>query len=425
MWKSMKRSLPLVLLLITASGAEARVTCEVTQITDATGAGSGSAVLDADGSHIAFVSHADLTGENPDGNSELFLYTDSTITQITDSLPAGNLIAVLRAAIDSDGSHIAFSADADLTGQNPDGGREIFLFDGTTISQITSSSSGVVGHPSIDSDGSHIAFSHDGDLTGENPDGNREVFLYDGTSITQVTRSTTGGAGISPVIDSDGSHIALTYSGDLGGQNPEGNSEVFLYDGSSFQQITSSAVGSSGAADIDSDGSHVAIVSDADLTGGNPDGNREVFLYDGSSISQITHSTTGSHGFPAINQFLVMDADGRRLAFTSDADLIGESPEGDTEVFLYDGSTLSQITKAAVRFSFSSSINADGSRIAFFSDADLTGRNPDHSQEVFVASCVSEPSIVEIPTLGGLGAATLTALLLVAALVLLGLRCAA
>lgn len=102
---------------------------------------SGAPSINADGTRIAFLSNADLTGENPDANDEIFLFnaTSGTITQITHvTSPPGDPpfylapINSYRPSISSDGIHIVFEANADLTGGNQDGDCEIFLVNITT-----------------------------------------------------------------------------------------------------------------------------------------------------------------------------------------------------------------------------------------------------------------------------------------------------
>src|SRR6266446_2305290 len=105
----------------------------------------------------------------------------------------------VAAAISQDGSRIAFASKDDPLGTNPDGNSEIFLFDGTRLTQVTNTSPGDIANrvsngnfqPSISDDGRFIAFSSNRDLAGQNADGNLEIFIYDTVAITfrQVTSS--------------------------------------------------------------------------------------------------------------------------------------------------------------------------------------------------------------------------------------------
>lgn len=73
------------------------------------------------------MSDADLTGDNGDNNFEVFVYNmeSKTFTQITTE--AG--VTGDRVSLTADGKRIAFVAKANLTGDNVDGNTEIFLAD--------------------------------------------------------------------------------------------------------------------------------------------------------------------------------------------------------------------------------------------------------------------------------------------------------
>jgi Tol biopolymer transport system component len=97
----------------------------VTQLTHSTGNFNGFPAINANGTRIAFASAEDLTGENPDPNAEIFLVHSLTraVTQLTHSTEGENLGPVINAS----GTRIAFPSFSDLTGENPDGNIEIFL----------------------------------------------------------------------------------------------------------------------------------------------------------------------------------------------------------------------------------------------------------------------------------------------------------
>jgi len=62
-----------------------------------------------------------------------------------------------------------------------------------------------------------------------NPDGNREIYLFDTTTgiTTQITFETAGDSrGAS--INADGTRIAFRSKADINGGNPEGNFEIYL-----------------------------------------------------------------------------------------------------------------------------------------------------------------------------------------------------
>ena len=110
--------------------------------------------------------HADLTGENPDGSSELYLYDipTETYTQITDSFGARFPSNFPVYALSENGDRVVFPSDGNLTGDNPKGDDHFFLYDypTDTLTQIS---------PSDDYASRGLTFLQ---LTN---DGNRVVFL--------------------------------------------------------------------------------------------------------------------------------------------------------------------------------------------------------------------------------------------------------
>jgi hypothetical protein len=99
------------------------------------------------------------------------------------------------------------------------------------FTQVTDSADTDNGGPSISSDGTRLVFTSRADLTGDNPDGNREVFLFDAaTDITTQITDSVGGTFTDAVISGDGTRILFTSGSDIVGENPDGNIEVYFAD---------------------------------------------------------------------------------------------------------------------------------------------------------------------------------------------------
>jgi len=215
-------------------------TSTTTQLTNSTGGGgiNTGPSINWTGTRIAFDSSRDLTPGSPgnaDQNREIFLF--DTATGTTTQITSGTGNFTIRPSISASGTRIAFQSERDLTPGNPgnpDGNFEIFLFDTTTstLTQITNTVGGSSGFPSINATGTRIAFRSDRNLTGSNPDGNFEIFLFDTTTstLTQITNTVGGSSGF-PSINATGTRIAFVSSADLtpgSPGNPDGNFEVFL-----------------------------------------------------------------------------------------------------------------------------------------------------------------------------------------------------
>jgi Tol biopolymer transport system component len=213
---------------------------------------------------------------------------------------------------------------------------------------------------SISSDGRYVVFSsRETNLVAGQQDVNfaRDVFLRDlvtGTT-TLVSRSmsspvkTGNGGSADPVISADGRYVAFTsWATDLApGQS--GNSEVFptpdllLYDraAGTTSVIASAFEESFFAPAISADGRYVAFTSDAEHLVPGQQGGRgpHIFLYDrkNRTFRLVSHtSTSASTAGDGSSQQPVISADGRFVVFLSNAsDLVpGQLATGN--VFLYD-----------------------------------------------------------------------------------------
>ena len=307
-------------------------TNQLTQITPASSS-SANASINADGTLIALGSDMNINGGNPDGNDEIFLLDTTTgiFTQITFTVGASNF----GASINADGTRIAFNSNGNINGVNVGGNQEIYLFDTmtSTFTQVTNEVVGASVNPSINADGTRIAFDSPADINGGNPEGNREVYLYDTSTMlfTQITSDTSEDSR-HPSINANGTRIAFDSTADINGGNPEGNREVYLYNTTTgmISQITSEPAGFSGESSINADGTRIAFESSADINGGNPDGNTEVYIFDtiAGVFTQITDQQSGDSFSPALN------ADGTRIAFDSTSDLTGDNPDEHCQLFI-------------------------------------------------------------------------------------------
>ncbi len=315
---------------------------------------------------------------------------------------------------------VAFLADADLTGENPDHGWELFLLDDDGPRQLTTSPGGDAVDPALnlvlsaDRAGRRFAFASSADLAGDNADRSREIFLVgDRGGIVQLTHSTGGGAycggNVQPALTGDGARVIFASDLDLTpgpSGNSDGNCELFAIgsDGQGLVQLTSgrSALGAVNPS-VSDDGRRIAFASDEDLAGDNPDGNVEIFLLDlgrgdapsaGHTPRQLTRSTGGFYGFLG-NFYPRLSADGGRVVFLSGRDLGGDNPDHNAELFTLatDGDAPAvQLTVSVTDGggeprldNYFPALSADGRRVAFTSTVDLGLGAPSPGTDLYVA----------------------------------------
>lgn len=388
-----------VLLVTLATTAQAQQ-----QLTFADQGDSTTASITDNGRRVAFLSSAKLVVGDQTGVDAFVVDGDGSDTirltggQLTARPPMGGG----GAAIAGDGSVVILVSTGNPSGENPDGGTELFAVDpdGTGVTQITNTGVSAIRAPSPSSDGSRIAFTAAGDLLqdGSNSDGSREVFVVDadGDKLVQITRGPFGTQSRFPDISANGNQVVFSSNTNPSGDNADGNSEIFVAesDGSDIpMQLTDAVTGQSLRPSIAGIGL-VAFQSSANLDSDNIDTSVEIFVVDadGGAPRQITDSATGDSTRP------VIAAAGARIAFQSNANLTGSNRDGRFEIFIAnrDGSDIDQLTESPGP-STRPAISASGDRVAFQSSADLTnnntsGNNASGNTEIFVINPIDDAS---------------------------------
>jgi hypothetical protein len=297
----------------------------------------------------------------------------------------------INPSLSGDGRRIAFESTEDLAGA---GGSDHFRATRADISQdpATFVQMGAARSPApgISQDGSVIAFAARENPLGTNPDGNSEIFLFNGATLRQITNTTPNDissrvrdGNFSPSLSDDGRFIAFSSNRNLAGQNSDGNLEIFIFDvaSSAFTQLTNTtgAVGASDAK-ISGDGSRVAYIRDGSA---QVSAQRDLVLQDraGSTVRILASNVTNL----AVTYGRAISDDGLRVVYS------GDVAANSSQVFLFDGRTtnaLRQITALGVRDTdvpLHATISGDGTRIAFATRRAVAtaGTNSDNSIELY------------------------------------------
>jgi len=337
------------------------------------------ATISDNGNIIAFSSTRDIVaGGNTDAgsipNPEIFLFnrTSAAFTQITNTITTSvaNPIFNANPTLSSDGSVLAFVSNANLTAANADGNAEVYLREGTTLRQVTKTKDPVdsQGHAlatatifgygrRLSRNGKFLAFesvANDPGADGANSDF-RASFVYNvaANSFAQLSpRATTfpGDVGqfptftdydssLSPTsviftsflnIKSDGTLLA---NADAAGLNPSQTLQLFLAPlpatlpaapTGPFTRLTNTtAPAGAGLRGLPSDSRRRIAFSLAgtDLGGGNSDNSKEFFyqlsppittesggsiaLFTGASLVPVASPTASPVPSPTGSPFVV------------------------------------------------------------------------------------------------------------------------
>ena len=316
--------------------------------------------------------------------------TQSTaLRRVTNTTEEGNSI---NPSISGDGRVLAFESTEDIAGA---GGTDHFrairanvAVDPATFIQMGGTRAAA---PAISQDGSRIAFASKDDPLTTNPDGNSEIFLFDGAKLTQVTNTSPGdvanrvtNGNFQPSISDDGRFIAFSSNRDLTGQNSDGNLEIFIYDTlvNSFTQLTNStAIVGSSDAKISGNGASVVYIRDS---GSTPSAKRDLLEQPRVGPGPAT-LIAGNVLSLAMTYGRAISDDGMRVVYSA------ETATNTTQVFLYDargGAAVRQITSLGARTTevpLHPTISGDGTHIAFATRRSVTGApaNSDGGVELY------------------------------------------
>jgi Tol biopolymer transport system component len=360
------------------------------QITTGAGFNSHAASVSDDGNRVAFYSASNLTGQNADNSFEIFLYDrpSHTITQVSDfgggHLAGGNQVPVLS----GDGNRLSYQHFTS------GGGTAFFqtvFYDHLTKSSVTVTAPSNFGETNeLSRDGKTIAVAT----------GNTGLRLYD-----------TAGGVLGPVIAGNTFNTAMSRDGSMLALELFGRLQVRDLAHNTTLDITPSGAGFNMRPDFSDDGRTLAFSSSYDPLGTNADRNAEIFVYDldTHTVRQITFSTGDANS----NAQVSLSADGKRLAFSSTANLLGGNADGNQEIYVYDliDDLLTQVTQTSGPgvYNFEPSLSGDGLTLAFTSSADLVGQNPTHQPQVFLERLAPSNGVPEPGTALLLAAAALGA----------------
>ncbi len=203
--------------------------------------------------------------------------------------------------------------------------------------------------------------------------------------LRRITSTPENGKNLSPTMSGDGRIIGFESTEDIVNA---GGSVAFraihanvAVDPPTFLQMGAARAP---APAISQDGSRIAFAAKENPLGANNDFNSEIFLYDGAKLNQITHTSPGDVSLRAANgNFLPsISDDGRYLAFSSNRDLASQNADGNFEIFVYDSATqnLVQATNSTGIVGFTDAkLSGDGTTLFYLRD---TGQTPSINRDL-------------------------------------------
>ncbi|MEK7993771.1 MAG: hypothetical protein AAB403_08220 [Planctomycetota bacterium] len=320
--------------------------------------------ISKDGAKVAFLSRTNLSALNPLGDLALYVMNaDGTgVVRIASTYTFGANSEV-RPSFTLDATKIAFDA-------RPPGSTRFGVFvansDGTAITQVSPGTRNA-GSVSMSSDGSTVVYAAWPDFFGTkqlyavNSDGTGERLLVEGNDFFTLSSSSISGNGSRMTFPFLGTLLMPPTPGPLtwkvGVINTDRSSFITIDPNLGGVAVFLPAISDNGAKVAFS-----AFTSPARLYVANADGSNLGVLITGHDPAQGGVSLT---------------ADGSRVVYG-----LG----GNVFTARTDASGVQQVTNNPGFLSYAPKINGAGTAIVFISNANLTGQNPDGNDEVFLAT---------------------------------------
>jgi Fibronectin type III domain len=399
------------------------------------------AAISADGRFVAFDSNAQLTPQDTNTKSDVYLRDRLLGTTTLVSVHTGNTTDGDSYAdgISDDGRYVAFESEAHDLVTPATQFQDVYVRDTVAhTTQLVSINNVNEGEASADSsdivisgDGSTVAFSSKGsDLVGTSNGGKQQVYVEKLASRVVTIASVTGGSlpanqdAYDPTISADGTEVAFctTATNLTTGYNLYGVSQCYLdtSEGTALETYSDGTHAGNGASDrpaLSPDGGSLAFVTTAtnlSLLGGNGYGVVYLRSVRSGGLTQVSVGVgnalpSGSSGGP-----VAVSNDGRYVTYSSDADnLVAGDTGNKRDVFrtdLLSGGVTELISVSNTGAlgdggSNAGAMSPDGLHVAFSSSADnLVGGDTNGYDDLFVRDLgATAPSVPVHPALRDLG----------------------
>ncbi len=325
-----------------------------------------SVAFSTDGTQVAFWSNSsNLVAGDTNGTYDVFVKNLNTgaVTRVsTDSSGVQGNGLSHSPVFSADGTQVAFVSHADnLVAGDTNGVDDIFVKNLNTgvLTRVSTNSNGEQGngadslYPVFSADGTQIAFfSGANNLVEGDTNGVADIFVKN-LSTGAVIRVSTDSNGVQgnsfsyyhPVFSADGTQVAFaSYASNLVAGDTNGSYDIFVKNLSTgvVTRVSTDASGNQGNKHsldpvFSADGTQIAFYSDAtNLVAGDTNANRDIFVKN-LSTGAVTRVSTDGDGVQgnSSSQSPVFSADGTRIVFESYAsNLVAGDTNGTYDIFV-------------------------------------------------------------------------------------------
>jgi len=313
-------------------------------------------------------------------------------------------------AISGNGRYVVFSSEATNLGSTDTNALpDVYLVDSETgnIERISvgvdnAEPDGDSWDAAINADGTCVAFASNAANLASDGNGQLDIFVRNRTSSsTELVSVATGGGQANgpswgPSLSSNGNLVAfISDANNLVAGDSDNTPDIYLRNRQSGTTERVVALGSTsqngGGTALSADGRYVAFWTESSLVTGDTNGAQDVYVFDRQTqtVERVSVAGDGTQGDAASWAASISD-DGRYVAFTSDAtNLVANDTNDFSDVFVHDRQTGTTIRASATQGdadSWEAVISGNGAYVLFTSNATNLTADTNASCDVFVCS---------------------------------------
>ena len=344
--------------------------------TDATFGG-----ISSDGTKAFFNSADQLTGDDTDGQVDVYRRSDTTTTRISVGAINGNLGQNASfAGASADGNRVFFTTTEQLAGTDTDSSSDAYERFGSTTTQV--STGAINGNSPIavtferaSADGLHVFFSTTEALVAGDADGSRDIYERFNGVITRISAGAINGNGAFDAAfagsSSDGTHVFFTTSEPLVAADTDTRRDIYERFGGGTSLVSTGAQNANTSVDASfsktsSNGLHVFFTTAAALETSDGDSRTDVYDRSAGATTQVSLGAINGNGSFDV-EFGGISDDASVVVFETAEPLESGDTDSSRDVYKRVGGVTSGITTSrdgAFDANFEA-VNSTGSRIAF------------------------------------------------------------
>ncbi|MSO41494.1 MAG: hypothetical protein EXQ70_06320 [Solirubrobacterales bacterium] len=410
-----------------------------TKLVSAPGAGASGAAADAslfrtsaDGTRVVFITVENLVAADTDGAQDLYERSGGATTLVSApgvGASGPTAIAAIGGRVSDDGSRVFFVTFQNLVGADTDGLTDIYERSGGVTTLVSAPGVGATppdtattfGVGGISADGSRVFFRTPEKLVAADTDG--VVDVYERSAGTTTLLSAPGAGATPPDAaaffhgsSTDGSRVFFSTPENLVAADTDGEDDVYERSAGTTTLISAPGVGATPPDDdvdfegASADGTRVFFGTDENLVAADIDGLNDLYERSGGTTTLVSAPGVGASGLAASAGFDRASSDGSRVFFTTSEKLVGADTDANEDIYQGSGGVTTLISTLGIGASGPSEdlilrgISQDGSQVFWDTDESMAAGDTDGLSDVYEHS-VGFTTLVSAPGTGAGGPA--------------------